>query len=216
MHPSDTARLILDHARRAFNERGVNVVGVRDLARELGLSPGNLSYHFPTKEALIVALVEDGHATNNEVSAPPGPLDFVKLDQLIRDIMQRDIDNQWFTRDAAALILSLPTLRAQHGRMQRAREARCKGIIARLVEANLVDAEKVDRTVLGLQLLTQIFFWVPMALMTDPEGDLADRLDLHARAALALFLPYTTPTGRRQLAPLVRAASAPATRRRST
>jgi AcrR family transcriptional regulator len=213
--PTGTARRILDHARRAFNERGVGAVAIRDLARELDLSPGNVSYHFPTKEALIVALVEEGHAVNNEVSARPGRLDFLQVDVIVRDIMQRDIDNQWFTRDAAGLILSLPTLRAKHGRMQRAREARCRRIIAGLVDAHLLDANKLDSAVLGLQLLTQIFFWVPMALMTDPDGDLAARLDLHARSALALFLPYTTPAGRRQLAPLVSAVSSPAARRRT-
>ena len=198
-----TARRILDHARRAFNERGVASVAIRDLARDLGISPGNVSYHFPTKEALIVALVAEVHATNNEASAPPGPLDFPGLAQILRDIMERDIANQWFVRDAVALTMSLPTLRDQHARMQRAREARCEGIIARLVDAKLLDGEKIDREVLVLQLLCQIFFWVPMAMMTDPDAELVDRLDLHARAALALFLPYVTPAGRRQLAPLV-------------
>ena len=72
---NETARRILDHARRAFNERGVAAVGIREIARDLGLSPGNVSYHFPTKEALVVALIEQVHAENNAaVSAPDGPL----------------------------------------------------------------------------------------------------------------------------------------------
>jgi AcrR family transcriptional regulator len=205
-----TARRILDHARRAFNERGVAAVGVRDLARELDLSPGNLSYHFPTKEALIVALVEDVHATNNAVTAPPEPLDFVKLDVIIRKIMQRDVDHQWFTRDAIGLMLSLPALRVLHEQMQDAREARVDGVIARLLDARLIDAERTDRLLLRVQLLTQIFFWVPSALLAAPDRDPVERLDLHARAALALFLPYVTASGRRQLTPLV---SAPRQRR---
>jgi AcrR family transcriptional regulator len=201
--PNGTAGRILDHARRAFNERGVAAVGIRDLARELALSPGNVSYHFPTKEALIAALVEQGHAINNAVAAPPGPLDFIQLDRIIRDIMQRDIDHQWFTREAAGLVLSLPALRAQHERMQRAREARVDGVIARLIEAHMLDAERTDRALLRLQVLTQIFFWVPSALVAAPDRDPAERLDLHARAALAQFAVYATPAGRRQLTPLL-------------
>ena len=200
---SDTARRILDHARRAFNERGVAAVGIRDIARELELSPGNLSYHFATKEALIAALVEDSHAINNAVAATPESLDFVKLDAIIRNIMQRDVDHQWFTRDAIGLMLSLPRLRALHTRMQRAREARVDGIIARLIEARLLDAERSDRSLLRLQLLTQVFFWVPSALLNAPDRDPAERLDLHARAALALFIPCATAAGRRQLIRLV-------------
>ena len=210
--PSDTARRILDCARRAFNERGVAAVGIRDLARALDLSPGNLSYHFATKEALIVALVEEAHATNNTVAAPAGPLDFPKLDAILRDIMHRDVEHQWLTRDAVGLMLSLPALRQQHERLQRAREARVDAVIGRLIEAGLLDAARTDRALLRLQVLTQVFFWVPSALLAAPDRDPAERLDLHARSALALFLPCATPAGRRQLAPLVRAHATSRTR----
>ena len=201
--PNGTARRILDHARRAFNERGVAAVGIRDLARELDLSPGNLSYHFPTKEALIAALVEEAHAINNAVAAPPGPLDFIQLDRIIRAIMRRDVEHQWLMRDAVGLMLSLPALRDQHEQLQRAREARVDGMIARLIQARMLDAERTDSALLRLQVLTQIFFWVPSALIAAPDRDPAERLDLHARAALALFATYATPVGRRQLTPLL-------------
>ena len=65
---SPTAQRILEHARRVFNERGVAAVGIREIARDLGMSPGNLSYHFATKEALVAALVEQMHAANNAVT----------------------------------------------------------------------------------------------------------------------------------------------------
>lgn len=202
---SATARRILDFARHAFNERGVSAVGIRDLARELGLSPGNLSYHFPTKDALIAALVEEAHASNNAVTSHPGPLDFIEIDRMIRVIMQRDVEHRWLMRDAVGLMLSLPALRDGHERLQRAREQRVDGLIGRLVQERLLDAERTDRALLRLQVLTQVFFWVPSALLAAPHRDPAERLDLHARAALALFMVYATPAGRRQLAPLVAA-----------
>lgn len=162
-----------------------------------------------------MALVEDVHATNNAASAPPEPLDFVKLDVIIRKIMQRDVDHQWFTRDAIGLMLSLPALRVVHEKMQAAREARVEGVIARLLDAGLIDAERTDRLLLRVQLLTQIFFWVPSALLAAPDRDPVDRLDLHARAALALFLPCVTPAGKRQLIPLVAAPREQLERKRS-
>lgn len=203
MQPNGTARRILDYARRAFNERGVAAVGIRDLARELDLSPGNLSYHFPTKEALIAALVEEAHAINNAVVVLPDPLDFIQLDRLLRTIMERDVEHQWLMRDAVGLMLSLPVLRDQHERLQRAREARVDTVIARLIDARMLDAERTDRALLRLQVLTQVFFWVPSALLAAPLRDPEERLDLHARAALALFAIYATPLGRRQLTPLL-------------
>ncbi len=38
-----TRQAILDRSRELFNEHGLESVGVRDLARDLGLSPGNVS-----------------------------------------------------------------------------------------------------------------------------------------------------------------------------
>jgi AcrR family transcriptional regulator len=68
-----TARRILEHAREAFNERGVAAVGVREIARDLDLSPGNVSYHYPTKEALVAALMREMHARNNALTESPPP-----------------------------------------------------------------------------------------------------------------------------------------------
>jgi AcrR family transcriptional regulator len=201
-----TARRILEHARRAFNERGVAGVGVREIARELGLSPGNVSYHFPTKEALVAALIEDGHSQNNAaVATPSGPLDFAKVDAIIRAIMHRDLDNSWLLRDYVSVLVTLPALRPMHERMHRAREARVDSLVARLIAGGVLDEKRATAalSLLRQQILTQVFFWLPAATLAAPDRDPAERLDTHARAALALFLPYCTSAGRRQLEPLL-------------
>lgn len=50
---------ILLLAKKLFNENGYVDVGVRELARLLHISPGNLSYHFSKKEDILIALLED-------------------------------------------------------------------------------------------------------------------------------------------------------------
>src|SRR6186997_2413830 len=101
----ETARRILDHARQAFNERGVAAVGIREIARDLGLSPGNVSYHFATKDALLAALVLEAHAQNNaQIAASRGPLDFAEVDRMFHAIMQRDLANRWLMRDAVGFL----------------------------------------------------------------------------------------------------------------
>lgn len=211
--PSGTRRRILDHAREAFNERGVGAVPIREIARELDLSPGNVSYHFATKEALIAALVEEEHVANNAlVAAATEPLEFAEVEQIIRTIMRRDLDNRWLMRDCVGLLTGLPSLRAVHEHMQRAREARVDGIVARLIDAGLLDAERATRALpqLRQQILTQVVFWLPAAIFAAPDRDPADALDDHARSALALFRAYCTSAGRRQLDALLDARSSPA------
>lgn len=197
-----TRRRILDHAREAFNERGVAAVPIREIARELDLSPGNVSYHFPTKEALIAALVEEEHVANNAlVASAVGALEFSEVYQIIRTIMRRDVENRWLLRDCVGLLTGLPSLRAVHGQMQRAREARVDGIVARLIDSGSLDRERTMRALpqLRQQVLTQVMLWLPAAILAAPDRDPVDCLDDHARSALALFRAYCTPAGRRQL-----------------
>lgn len=58
--PQPTREAILDAAERLFSEHGVDGVAVRDLARELGLTPSSLYNHFPGKQALYEAVLERG------------------------------------------------------------------------------------------------------------------------------------------------------------
>lgn len=56
---------ILEKSAELFNNQGVNSVGVREIARALEISPGNMSYHFPKKEDIILALMEKMSEGNN-------------------------------------------------------------------------------------------------------------------------------------------------------
>lgn len=52
----NTGQNILDKAREMFNEQGVQSTTLRQIATGLGMSQGNLNYHFKTKSELIETL----------------------------------------------------------------------------------------------------------------------------------------------------------------
>lgn len=56
-HPS-TRDQILSTARRLFNERGYARVTMRALADALGISVGNVTYHFARKQDIVAALMD--------------------------------------------------------------------------------------------------------------------------------------------------------------
>lgn len=53
-----TKERIIYQAIASYNAKGVANVTSRDLAKELGMSHGNLEYHFPNKVALLLAIYE--------------------------------------------------------------------------------------------------------------------------------------------------------------
>lgn len=50
-----------------FNESGLNNVGVREIARRMDISVGNLSYHFPKKEDIVVGILEGLRNRNTKI-----------------------------------------------------------------------------------------------------------------------------------------------------
>ena len=60
-----TRQKILQLALSLFNQKGYSNVGVREIARALDISPGNLSYHFSKKEDILFELAKQ-HSQNND------------------------------------------------------------------------------------------------------------------------------------------------------
>ncbi len=51
-----TADRILDASRRLFNDKGYAATSLSEIAAAVGISQGNLTYHFPTKRDLVKRL----------------------------------------------------------------------------------------------------------------------------------------------------------------
>jgi len=50
---------ILQHATKLFIEKGYTSAYVTSIANELDISPGNLTFHFPTKEHILAELIRE-------------------------------------------------------------------------------------------------------------------------------------------------------------
>ncbi|HXS21811.1 MAG TPA: helix-turn-helix domain-containing protein [Steroidobacteraceae bacterium] len=57
--PQGLRARILDSAARLFQERGYHATGMRDVMQDTGVSSGALHHHFPTKDALALAVITD-------------------------------------------------------------------------------------------------------------------------------------------------------------
>jgi AcrR family transcriptional regulator len=77
---ADAARnrkALLDAARDAFSRHGVSA-SLDDVARAAGVGPGTLYRHFPTRDQLVLAVIDDGlrglHALGESLLADPDPV----------------------------------------------------------------------------------------------------------------------------------------------
>jgi AcrR family transcriptional regulator len=58
--PENRREALLNEAARLFGTRGFAATSTRDIAAAVGMLPGSIYYHFPSKEALALAVHERG------------------------------------------------------------------------------------------------------------------------------------------------------------
>ncbi|MDZ8171662.1 TetR/AcrR family transcriptional regulator [Microbacterium xanthum] len=68
-HGDERRRSVLAVATDLFSQRGYNAVSIADVAKESGLSQAGLLHHFPTKRALLLAVLQE----RDRASEGPGP-----------------------------------------------------------------------------------------------------------------------------------------------
>jgi AcrR family transcriptional regulator len=72
--PLSTRQRILDASIKLFNEQGFQNVPAMKIAIYLGMSPGNLAYHFKTKNDIVLAVFPQLEAEIRAVVKPDGAL----------------------------------------------------------------------------------------------------------------------------------------------
>lgn len=84
---------ILRVAKELFNERGYNDVSTQNIADAMGISKGNLNYHFNKKEDIIEAVVEEMHS---HYERPPVPATLAELNAHFLRVQKVTTDNAFY------------------------------------------------------------------------------------------------------------------------
>jgi AcrR family transcriptional regulator len=103
---------ILECALQLFNQKGEPNVSTLEIANELGISPGNLYYHFHGKEPLILGLFERFQAELAPLLSPPGDvrLDVEDYWLFLHLIVERLAHYRFLFQDMSNLTSRVPKL----------------------------------------------------------------------------------------------------------
>jgi AcrR family transcriptional regulator len=110
--PADTKRRILDAALELFNERGTGNVTTNHIAEALGMSPGNLYYHYRNKAEIVRALFDRIVAEwAANYAMPEGQLpDIATMERMMEGNFQIQWRYRFFFRDLTMLLNADPEL----------------------------------------------------------------------------------------------------------
>ena len=198
---SDTRERIADAALALFNAEGSHAVSTRHVATRLGISPGNLYYHFGNKEQIVVHLYQRIETQLESILAPVGErqtFDGVLgyLDALFAHLWEF----RFFYRELNSLLRDVPGLRERYRGLAGRVLARGRAIFAGMVERGWMDASDEHLDLLATNawiVLTQWFTHsqVVSRRRTIRSADIREGI----RHLVALFSPLLRPPQRRQV-----------------
>lgn len=157
----DTRQKILNIAKQLFNKRGINEVSIADIASSVGISKGNLTYHFARKEAIVEALVLESTTMPplQPASSLGGLLDLIEH---MQSVVQ---DNAYYFRHYAQIAQMVPRVAQQQRKVFSFFRAVMMQSFINLGELGLVDQSKKPEefdSVIDAVFMTCVF-WLPFS-----------------------------------------------------
>jgi AcrR family transcriptional regulator len=198
MTATKTRDRILDAALRLFNDEGLPAVSTHRIAAELGISPGNLHYHFRTKRLIVGWLFrrfEDRLAPCLDAAASATALDDLWLS--LHLTFEAISEYRFILRDMEHLLNESPELeqRAQAltARQLLAAQALCAG----LAQAGVIEATRDDVEMLALQIVFTTTCWFSFKrLMPGRNATAYGDAALAAYYTLTLLSPFVVGESR--------------------
>ena len=203
--PRRTAERILDVTLDLFNRFGEPNVSTTLISTELGISPGNLYYHYPAKDELINSLF-DRHesALNPLLHASDDVRNVEDAWFFMHTLFERIWEYRFLYRDLNDLLSKNHRLET-HFQAVLANKARAmRALLSGMVRggAIAIDSREIEPT--AHSMVVVLTYWLSYEYVRDPRRALepesaAAALSRGAYHVLSLLMPYLEPASREHL-----------------
>lgn len=170
---------ILKTSLALFNSEGEAQVSTVDIAAVLGISPGNLYYHFKGKEAIIEALFDEFETELRQVLSAPieKPLSLEDNWIFTYIIFEEINDFRFFYEGMSSILERCPSLRPRLARLLALKKSTTLAILTSLEKQKLVKFLANEKDRLADRLAAHLTFWLQYRAVTEREA--TDRARIH-------------------------------------
>lgn len=149
---------ILKASLDLFNERGERKVSTNHIAAALGISPGNLYYHFRNKDEIIYEIFLKYETSTMQLLQVPraGGLDYSFVVRYCQGLFENMWEYRFLHRDLEQLLASSEHLKARYQGFAREVMAQGQVVYRYLIEAGLIDAnqEEIEALIVNIWVIS--------------------------------------------------------------
>lgn len=207
MSRNNTATRIVEASLHLFNEQGERNISTNHIANYMGISPGNLYYHFSNKDEIIVQLFKRYSSELfeylSQARLPENVAQAVSYMQGVYDIMWR---YRFLFSDVNTLLIRSAELLGEHNDFTRMRIAPLLvKLLAQLHDLGVIEIDEQSQQDLAINMWLITKYWF------DFDSSMQERVKITEDAkkrgiyrTLSLLRPYLRPQHKAEFDQLMR------------
>ena len=214
--PRRTAERILEVTLALFNRFGEPNVSTTLISAELGISPGNLYYHYPAKDTLINALFDRYERSLTELlNASDGVQNVEDAWFFMHSLFELIWQYRFLYRDLNDLLSKNRRLETHFQWILKNKTRAVKAVLDTMSRAGTVSIDSRDVEATATSMVVVLTYWLSFEYVRDPRHALEPEnaqtaLLRGAHHVLNLLIPYLEPSQRTHLQALIGAYGNPA------
>lgn len=198
MEVKGTKDQIVDKALELFNRKGIEYVGMRELAAEMGMRIGNITYYFPTKDDLVLQLTIAYSELN---SATLAAFPDTSLESYLQKSEQLFQNANKYRCLPLSIVHTLTQNKLVARRYKKVSSVRQEGLIQAMKALKnsgylKINDEELWVLVSAFSLINR--FWPSEASLSSKHLS-KKQIDHYLKLVALLFIPYATAAGKKDI-----------------
>lgn len=201
----NTKEKIKTAARDLFNKQGLADTSLRNIAMKLGISQGNLNYHYKTKQDLVEALYYDLVAKMDEQVEGATQSSMIEL-LYVSSLQSLTIfyDYRFLLQDLFKICRENEIIRQHYIGLQQQRKKQFLYLFENLIQIGIMRVAEYEREYEQLYLRMQIVGdnWINTQVVLYPT--LEYPIDYFNKVLISMLYPYLTAKGKEEFLKVVK------------
>ena len=201
-----TEERIVAKALEMFNKKGIEYVGMRELAAALGIRVSNITYYFPTKDDLVNRLSLDFSALNSKVIVEDKATSMKSFLEMFHQVFLNHVTYRCLLLSFVHLMERNKVMALRYNKIQGERHSTLMANLRMLVNYNYLrfrDESDGEILVSSIRLISR--FWISDAAISLRQLNVDQQIKHYLIILVRLLSPYATSKGKKELEAFVKA-----------
>ncbi len=195
-----TEEKIVAKALEMFNERGIEYVGLRELAGVLDMRVSNITYYFPTKDDLVYQIAAALSESNSKLFVHDPAITLEGFIHMLKRVYENQLKYKCLFLSFVHLMEQNKKMALRYQQTQTNRFSTLRLNLQSLMQSGELRIEDEKELEIFLSTLAIVSrFWISEAQITFKHLSAQQQVNHYVMIVTQLLLPYASPEGAKKL-----------------